>query len=338
MTRAQPPATDVLVIGTSTDPHIDRVLDEMPGDISVSRLDIDRFPKACQLTIDQSGDKPILYLRQDDEELDISSPRVAWFRRLGKLGLSDKVPARYRQFCLGEAEMTLEGVMSLIEPKQWINEYWSARHAANKPYQYAAARQAGLLMPNTLITNNQDRATAWLPASKDSIVKSLHSPLLTRDDSDVGRTFAFTRRLRPEDRELLGDVVTTPCQFQPNIPKAYELRVTSIGDRHVVVKVDATDDEAGREDWRAAAGRCNYTLDHLSLKSLSALSKLMQRLGIVYAASDFVVTPDGDEVFLEANPHGAWLWLDDSIPEAGITRRFSSYMTSLVRQTYEKER
>ncbi|MDP9794725.1 D-alanine-D-alanine ligase-like ATP-grasp enzyme [Catenuloplanes nepalensis] len=30
-----------------------------------------------------------------------------------------------------------------------------------------------------------------------------------------------------------------------------------------------------------------------------------------FAALDFIVTPDGDHVFLEANPNGQWAWIED---------------------------
>ena len=36
----------------------------------------------------------------------------------------------------------------------------------------------------------------------------------------------------------------------------------------------------------------------------------MKRASLAYGAFDFVVTRDGDVVFLECNPGGQWLWLE----------------------------
>ena len=36
---------------------------------------------------------------------------------------------------------------------------------------------------------------------------------------------------------------------------------------------------------------------------------LLSELGAVYAAIDFIVTPDGDHVFLEVNPAGQFMWM-----------------------------
>ncbi len=38
--------------------------------------------------------------------------------------------------------------------------------------------------------------------------------------------------------------------------------------------------------------------------------RLVRELGLVTAAIDLVVTPEGDHVFLELNPSGQWAWLE----------------------------
>jgi len=36
----------------------------------------------------------------------------------------------------------------------------------------------------------------------------------------------------------------------------------------------------------------------------------MDSLGLVFGALDFVVTPDGQWIFLEINPNGQWFWIE----------------------------
>jgi glutathione synthase/RimK-type ligase-like ATP-grasp enzyme len=38
---------------------------------------------------------------------------------------------------------------------------------------------------------------------------------------------------------------------------------------------------------------------------------LQRRLGLIYSAFDLVRTPQGEYVFLETNPFGQWLWIED---------------------------
>jgi glutathione synthase/RimK-type ligase-like ATP-grasp enzyme len=37
---------------------------------------------------------------------------------------------------------------------------------------------------------------------------------------------------------------------------------------------------------------------------------LVRRLGLEFGAIDLLLTPQGDYVFLEINPNGQWLWLE----------------------------
>jgi hypothetical protein len=47
----------------------------------------------------------------------------------------------------------------------------------------------------------------------------------------------------------------------------------------------------------------------------AGLERLHSEFGLVYSASDFAITPDGEWVFLEMNPNGQWGWLEE---EAGL--------------------
>ena len=38
----------------------------------------------------------------------------------------------------------------------------------------------------------------------------------------------------------------------------------------------------------------------------------MRGLSLTYGALDFIVTPDGEHVFLEINPSGQWGWIEEA--------------------------
>lgn len=262
---------------------------------------------------------PLLLLEDESGQLDISAPRTVWFRRLGAPGLRSEIPSSYRSFCLGEAEQALEGLLSLVRPDRWINEYWACRRAANKSYQYSIGHRAGLSLPDTLISNSTSEARTWLKSQQAVIAKSIHSPVVMR----VGdtRSYTFTNRLNDTtDREDLAAVEVAPVQFQTLIPVDHELRVTSIRGRHFVARIDILGEpDHGVRDWRSEYSRVAYSHGHLPTKVGMALTCLMDDLNIDFAASDFIVTPDGDYFFLEANPHGAWLWLETELAKFSVS-------------------
>lgn len=57
----------------------------------------------------------------------------------------------------------------------------------------------------------------------------------------------------------------------------------------------------------------------------TAAIELTHGFGLNYSSIDFIVTPQGDHVFLELNPNGQFLWLEF---EAGLP--LSSRMADLL--------
>ena len=51
----------------------------------------------------------------------------------------------------------------------------------------------------------------------------------------------------------------------------------------------------------------------------------MNRLGLAFGAIDLVLTPEGQYVFLEINPSGQWLWLEDKLGFP-ITERIAAWL------------
>lgn len=51
----------------------------------------------------------------------------------------------------------------------------------------------------------------------------------------------------------------------------------------------------------------------------------MTKLGLVFGALDFIIKPNGEYIFLEVNPNGQWLWLDD-ILDLGITESIGNWL------------
>lgn len=96
--------------------------------------------------------------------------------------------------------------------------------------------------------------------------------------------------------------------FQEWIDKAFEARVVVAGQKVFAVAIHV-DSAAGRVDWRSDYDSHRYEVIEPPEPVRSGLLSLHERLGPVYGASDFVITPEGDWVFLEVNQGGEWGWL-----------------------------
>ena len=55
--------------------------------------------------------------------------------------------------------------------------------------------------------------------------------------------------------------------------------------------------------------------------------RLLDASGLQYGAADFIVTPDGDHLFLECNPAGEFNWLEHEAPYFPIAAAIADVLT-----------
>jgi hypothetical protein len=120
----------------------------------------------------------------------------------------------------------------------------------------------------------------------------------------------------------------TPGIFQVRVPKAHELRVTVMGHHVVTARLLSQEVEEARLDWRAAGSRVQVEPDRLPPAVEEGCLRLMESLGILFGAFDFIVTPDGEHVFLEVNPAGQFLWVEEANPEVLLLAPFVDFLLS----------
>jgi glutathione synthase/RimK-type ligase-like ATP-grasp enzyme len=155
-----------------------------------------------------------------------------------------------------------------------------------------------------------------------AIYKSLSQNL----DVEVGKSL-FTGLLTEKELANLELIQLTPGVFQELVPKAYEVRATVVGRRIFTARIDSQAKAETKIDWRHRP----FDVDHhpislppeVELKILA----LMEAFGLMFGAFDFIVTPDGDHVFLEVNPAGQYMWIE-SITGLEITAALADTLSA----------
>src|SRR5215208_3925173 len=242
---------------------------------------------------------------------------AAWYRRSRRLFAP--LPSLNLQqgdlenFVRVQSSMTLTALFGSLQTL-WVGHPFRLRRAEVKALQLAEASKAGLLTPATLISNDPERAAAFVGAlgEADCAIKPL---IATRVDGEEGARLPLTTTL-PRGHAL-DSVAAAPTIFQPYVEKAYELRCVVMGDRIFTAKLKSQDMESARKDWRAAAveegGDVEYELFDLPESVQAALHRLMRSFELNFASIDVIVTPRGEFVFLDLNPNGQWLWLEEEL-------------------------
>jgi hypothetical protein len=176
--------------------------------------------------------------------------------------------------------------------------------------QLAAAGQVGFEVPDTLVTTDPDEFLDFRARHDGRVVTKVIEQIGFRmHTSGFAR---FTERVTARSLGYSDAIRFCPVIVQPLLPKAYELRVTVVGDQVFAAELDSQAHRRTTDDWRRA--RDIRAVPHrphaLPAQQAAACTWLTRQLGLNFGAIDLIVTPDGRYVFLELNADGEFLWVE----------------------------
>jgi glutathione synthase/RimK-type ligase-like ATP-grasp enzyme len=201
---------------------------------------------------------------------------------------------------------TLIAALANVAGPTWISEPTKIRAAEDKSRQLRHAAAAGLLVPDTVWTNDVEEARAFVGRwHGKAVAKSVASAWW--EEADRGR-FVFASLVRGEDLPAVGRLASAPvCFQQPIVPKR-DIRVTVVGDAVLSAIRDAAVECPEPLDWRRAPER-GWSPYVLAAAAADACRELVGGLGLRFGAIDLVLDESGEHWFLELNPNGEWGWL-----------------------------
>ena len=279
----------------------------------VFRFDTDLYPSQLRL----STGPDTIHLDGPHGSWDLSRLDGLWFRR-DFTGYSSP-DALYEASAQREAREAVAGLLAVAAPFE-LDPVERVKRASHKLLQLRLAREVGLEIPDTLISNDADRVSAFA-RHHGGVIAKMHNCDLELDENDrpvrVYATF-----LEPEQVEAFDGWGMGPLIFQQRIPKARELRVVLVGKRAFAISMSVDGIPGAGDDWRAHGEEVLKTARAAALPAEleRRLHALRRRLGLQYGAVDLILTPDGRYVFLEYNPVGGFEFLEgvhgDAVPKA----------------------
>ena len=252
---------------------------------------------------------------------------VVWWRRPRQPFMTkDKVFQADYRFHKRENRMFHESFTHQLAPHAWwINRKDAAFRANYKLLQLKVASDVGLIIPTTLCSNHAEEILNFY--HKHQAQGIIYKPL-TFQAWDEGDGFRICYTAKIEDENVLKNpsIKFFPGIYQEHIKKQYELRVTCLGDYIVAAKIDSQVFPEGKMDWRILNGR-NVSIEPYEIpEELKVKIRfLMRELGLVFGCMDFIVTPEGEYIFLEVNEQGQFLFLEqlsDELPMLDIFIQF----------------
>jgi hypothetical protein len=252
---------------------------------------------------------------------------AVWYRRPTRPRLPESMHPGDLLIAEQECAAFVQGLHDVLAPEAvWVNPPAGARAAGSKLRQLELADAIGLRVPETLASNDPHAIRAFLRRHEGPVIYKTFRPALWESGDHVA--YAFTAPVTVD--ELPDDEVLrlTPGIFQPLVPKAYELRLTMMGRTCIGARLRSQEHAEAGLDWRAGGIEVPVEPYAVDLELQRRCRELMQRLGIVFGCLDFVVTPDGEPIFLEVNEAGQWLWLEECCPELPLLDAFVALLAT----------
>jgi glutathione synthase/RimK-type ligase-like ATP-grasp enzyme len=307
----------VLLITNDQDEHADAVIEELDRRaVPVFRFHPEEFTNACSISMEICNGRIDGEIRNARQRVAFHDICAAWYRRsrslFAPLSSLNLLQGDLENFVRVQSSATLAALFASLQTL-WVGQPFKLRRAEVKALQLAEASKAGLATPTTLISNDPERAAVFVEAlgDTDCAIKPL---IATRVDGEEGARLPLTTIL-PRGHTL-DSVALAPNIFQPYIEKAYELRCVVMGDKSFTAKLDSQAHESTRKDWRAGdveEEELEYEVFDLPERVQAGLHRLMHSFEINLASIDMIVTPEGEFVFLDLNPNGQWLWLEEEL-------------------------
>lgn len=282
----------------------------------VRLVDTADFPSRMRLSFAVSPGAAGVLMTDSNGVMDLGELDVIWWRRprpyeMG-LGLD---PALY-SFAYSECHEAMAGAWHSLDVA-WVNPPDADEVAHHKPLQLALARSAGLAVPATLVTNDPAAARRFIDdrrpqtiICKTFIAQEMH--------------WRETRAVGPAEEEALDTLRLAPAIFQEFVEAEADVRVTIFGDRLLAAEI-VSHPSAYAYDYRVAMDRVVMRPADIPPPVARALLKLMRSLGLVYGAADLRRTASGEHIFLEVNPAGEFLFVEE---RSGL--RLTEEMASLL--------
>jgi glutathione synthase/RimK-type ligase-like ATP-grasp enzyme len=307
----------VLIITNDHDEHADAVIPELERrGVPVFRFHPDELNDASSISIEIREGCLDGEIRTERQRVEFHDICAAWYRRsralFAPLPSLNLLQGDLDNFVRVQTSATLTALFTSLQT-HWVGQPSRLRRAEVKALQVLEASTAGLATPATLISNDPERAARFVQSLGDA--ECAIKPLIaTRVDGEGGARLPLTTIL-PRGHAL-DSVALAPNIFQPYVEKAYELRCVVMGDKIFTAKLDSQAHESTRRDWRAGeleAEDVQYEAFDLPERVEAGLHRLMRSFEINFASIDMIVTPEDEFVFLDLNPNGQWLWLEEEL-------------------------
>jgi hypothetical protein len=208
----------------------------------------------------------------------------------------DNLDKRINRFFIDEWRVLTNFIFKYFEGRNTIGSLTYG--SPNKLLQLSVAKECGLYIPDTQISNNFE-FLKWEPKI-----------LITKPISEVFSYFEknsqFVSRTIKLDNILINKNHNDRFPFlsQVNIPKRFELRIFYLKGKFYSSAIFSQNETNTSDDWRNSPNSLRILPFNLPKEIESKLNSFMQKLNLDIGSIDMIYSINKEFIFLEVNPVG----------------------------------
>ncbi len=217
--------------------------------------------------------------------IDLRKIRAVYYRRPRDVQVSGQLAPHERVVAAHEARLGVGGLLCALPGVYWLPHPAQAQFAEYKPVQLAAARRAGLVVPDTIITNDPDQARQFAERHGWQVVYKTLGPVCF---TIGGKTLTtYTTPVTP--KVLAGEEIRhTAHLFQRQVDKACDVRLVVTAERMFGIEIHSP-----QLDWRLSHDANQYRICEVPAEVATSVRALLDGLGLEFCAADFAVDHHG---------------------------------------------
>lgn len=327
----------ILIITNKGDIHCNPVIKHLVNNGEVFfRLNTDSLLEDYKISfwVKESVPELRIYNKVNKKILVSSSVKSIWERRPISPNITGFDDPQIKSVLKEEASELMTWLRSFFANCRSIGSFvWDRPNESKLRQMDIAARvieekKLGIRIPTTLLTNDKTEMMKLTKIYDHIAVKPIGSDAIELDDimemPFVSRKISSSR-LGTISEE---DISSCPTLIQNYIEKKYELRITVVGSEFFCCKIDSQKlpEGEGREDWREGYA---HGLSQSSIPTPDELvefcSHYLSSINSSFGCFDFIYDRSGAYNFLECNPNGQWMWIEEDIG-LPISKAIANYL------------
>jgi hypothetical protein len=275
---------NILILGDASDGHAAHIKDALSqAGAEVDYLDTYLFPRQLRLSWQPDTLEGCLTL-PGGRQLNFQDIHSIFWRNFSGVYVPSLKDANQQQVALNDSMSAVRTLMQAC-PARWINSWQAYQFHKEKPLQLSKAKQIGVKIPATLISNNPEQVREFVQSQNKVIFKPVYGGAHTKLVTEA--------HLEPNRLNLALSI--SPVTIQEYIPGT-NIRSYVIGESIYSAEIRSQSVDF-REDLNS-----ELVVRDLPESVHQQCLAISQAFMLEWTAIDWRLKPTGEYVFLEANP------------------------------------